>query len=267
MFRGLLNRGRAAQQQAARPAAVPLDRATPRLLTAGDFTAYTPLTGVLSKLATFEVPRGELFELDAARPFRMALKAGGEFEVTSDSSGDATIDLGSEGWELVRSTRPAPAFPTTAHPDVIVLKKADGTPVTIAGIDFATGEVEVAGLGNVATVDLIVYALVGNGEVKLRAVQPAGGVDVVSTELYNETLRALHETDQADGETAPRIMRGARARFPLGPKWLLQVEVQSTAPITLAAASRPVIELHGYRLPVSVSDPAAVNALIAQRLR
>lgn len=264
MFRNpLRRRAQAAPRRA--PAAVPLGVTTPRLLTADDFTAGTPILGVPSRLAVFETPRGEILELDTARPFRFGIKSRHEVTVTANSSGEGTIDLDALGVDMVRSTRPAPTLPSSAHPDVIVRTLA-GAAVTITALDFDANEIDVSGLTPSVDNDLVVYALPGNGEVKLRAVQPAG-VDESSVELFNDTLKALHETDQARGETAPRLMRGSRARYPLAPKWLLVIEVNSPLPLTLAPASVPLLQFHAYRHPVAVTDAAAVNQAVAGQLR
>lgn len=258
--------GRRTVQRAPAPAQA-VGAQTPLVLTAADFTQHQPILERLSRLATYEVPRGEMVELDTARPFRLGLKATADsFTGTSSAGGEATLDLlGDYGIELVQSTRPAPTLPSADNPNVVVRKVADDTKVVIKSINYATGEVVVQGLGNAQAYDLYAYALVGNGEVKIRAVQPAG-VDQVAVELYNETLRALHETDQASGLTAPRLGRGGNTRVPLGPKWLLAVEVVSSAAVTLDPRSEPLLQFHAYRVPVSVLDQGAINRGVAARL-
>lgn len=257
---------RPAPQRAPAPAQA-IGAQTPLLLTAADFTAHEPIPGRLSRLATYEVPRGEMIELDTARPFRLALKAlTPGYNGTSSAGGEATLSLGDVDVEMVQSTRPAPALPGTENPNVIVRNSSDDTKVSIKTIDYAAGQVTIQGLGNAQPYDVYVSALVGNGEVKIRAIQPAG-VDQASIELYNEALRALHETDQASGITAPRLGRGGEARVPLGPKWLLAIEVVSDAPLSIDPLTEPLIQFHAYRVPVAVRDQNLINRAVATRLR
>lgn len=257
---------RPAPQRAPAPAQA-IGAQTPLLLTAADFTAHEPIPGRLSRLATYEVPRGEMIELDTARPFRLALKAlTNGYTGTSSAGGEATLDLTGTDIELVQSARPAAALPAADNPSVVVRKTADDTKVTIKSIDYAAGEIVIQGLGNAQPYAVYVAGLPGNGEVKIRAIQPAG-VDQASIELYNETLRALHETDQASGITAPRLGRGGEARVPLGPKWLLAIEVDSDALLTIDPLTEPLIQFHAYRVPVAVRDQNLINRAVATRLR
>lgn len=264
MLRSLFGRSRAA---AARPAAPvqAIAPQTPRLLTAADFAPSTPNVGQLSRLAAFEVPRGEILELDTVRPFRLLIKAIAPVTVTTSETGTATIDLGALGFDLVQSARPAPTLPNVNSPNVIV-RNTGGAKVMISAINYTANTVGVSGLATEASVELVVYALTGNGEVKLRAIQPAG-VDQRSVELYNDTLSALHEVDQAYGETAPVLQRGLSPRVALAPKWLLAVEVDAPIPYTFVAASEPVLQIHGYRVPVNVTQSRELSDVVAARMR
>lgn len=263
MLRRLFGGGQPAAPQAARPAATAIGGETPLLLTAASFTALTPAAGRLSRVGVFEVPRGEAMALDAARPIRALLKSHVSITATASAGGELTLDLATAGISMAQSTRAAATLPSTNNPNVIVLKA--GVKQTIKTINYATGSVVVQGVTPSVPHTVDVYALAGNGEVRLRAIEPAGA-DQRVTELFNDTLAALHEVDQANGVTAPRLMRGGAARFPLGPKWLLTVEVDSPTVVTLAAASEPVLQLHAYRVPLSVADQRAVNAAVAGRL-
>lgn len=262
MFRGLFGRG-APQPAPRQAAATAIGGETPLLLTAASFAALTPVAGRLSRVGVYEVPRGEAIALDAARPLRALLKSHVQLTATATAGGEITLDLAAAGISMAESTRAAATLPSASNPNVVVTKA--GVKQTIKSVNYATGAVVVQGVTPSVSHTVDVYALAGNGELRLRAIEPAGA-DQRITELFNETLAALHETDQANGLTAPRLMRGGAARFPLGPKWLLSVEVDSPTLVTLAAESEPVLQLHAYRVPLSVANQAAVNAAVASRL-
>lgn len=259
-------RARAQARPRSAPPAKPLGPSAPRELRRGDFTAGNPIASSLSRLASYEVPRGDLFEVDAARPFRMAIKAGNAFTVTSDAAGEATLDFAAAGFDMIESHRAAPALPSTNNPNVVVID-AGGAKVTIKSINYATGSVVVQGLAaSTADIPLTGYALHGNGEIKIRAVNPSGS-DVQAVELYNDTFAALHEVDQSNGETAPRFERNQIGRYPLGPKWVLALEVDSNLEVSFDAAAENIVEIHGYRMPIEVLDSARLNRDIYSRLR
>lgn len=250
--------------------AIALEHRTPRNLVVGDFAAGSPVVGARSVLARHTVPRGDIFEVALERPIRAYLKALFTVTDTSDSGGDLTIDLGAEGLSIVRSTRPAATAPfTTGHPDVIVYATptAGGARAvrTVDAVDFDAGTIDVSGLGNAVEFDFEVFYLSGDGELRIRASQPSG-VDERTVELYNNTLAGLHETDQADGRTAPRIVRPGLTALPLGPKWTLSLEVDSPARFSWVADAGHEIRIQGHRIPVSAFDERQLSALIGQTL-
>lgn len=243
----------------------------PRLLDFSDFAEREQIVGVQSVLAAYVVPRGELFELDGVKPFRLALKARVTIEdEATDPVGGTILDLAATGVECVRSTRPAPALPSSRHPDVVVYAtpSAGGATVRASVSEYKAeaGTVSVALLTPSTNYDFTVYVLHGNGSLKIRAVQPSG-TDSRATELFNDSFRALHETDQANGITAPRLMRGRSGVFSLAPKWEVSLEVNTSVTIAWDADAEHLLEIHGNRLPVNVNDPAALNAAISGRLR
>ena len=250
--------------------AAPIGAKTPRTLTAQDLEAASQIVGTRSKLAIYRVPRGELLELDAVKPFRLQIKALHTAQITADSSGNATVDLANSGLELVRSARPAPAGATRDHPDVV----AYAVPVgggsrlkrTVASYNPANSTVGLSGLTAGTTYALDLYVTHGNGSFRLVAVKPSG-MDSREIELYNDTFRALHETDQASGVSAPRLMRGGQANFPLAPKWELALEVESDVFLAWTPEAENILRLPGYRLPVAVRDAAALNSTVSRRLR
>lgn len=250
--------------------AVALESRTPRNLTAVDFAAGAQVVGARSVLARHAVPRGDVFEVALNRPLRAYLKAYYTERATSSVGGLVTLDLGAAGLAMVRSTRPAPAAPfTTGHPDVIVYATPTGggprAVRTVAAVDFDAGEIDLSGLGNAVQFDFEVYYLSGDGELRIRASQPSG-VDERTVELYNDTLAALHETDQANGRTAPRIVRAGLNALPMGPKWTLNLEVDSTARFVWVPEAGHEIRIQGHRVPVSAFDERQLNALIGQTL-
>lgn len=250
------------------PAAVPAGAKVPFTLTASDFQGGSPLLSRQSVLASFKVPRGELYELSGVLPFRFGIKAKIEQQaVASSAGGEITVDLGAAGINAVRSTRPA-GGPRT-HPDVIFIAapSAGGAAIKrdIKSYDADANTVTAENLTASTNYDLTIYVLHGNGQVILRATQPSGS-DVRSIELFNSTFAALHETDQANGQTAPRLGRGAVQRYPLAPKWTVAVEVNSDVTMAWDDEAEHLLNLRGQRMPVSVVDPRTLNALVGGKL-
>ena len=250
--------------------AAPVAPKTPLTLRASDFQAQAQIVGARSKLAVYRVPRGEIVELDAVKPFRLQLKARHSTQITGDSSGNASINLGDQGIDFIRSARPAPGGPTREHPDVVVYAVPIGggtrSKRTITSYSAENGTVNVSQLSAGTTYQADVYFTPGEGAVRLVAVQPSG-VDAREVEIYNDTLRALHETNQASGLTAPRLMRGGAANYPLGPKWELAIEVDTGLTMAFESDAENIVLLPAYRLPVTVRDASRLNETVSRRLR
>ena len=248
--------------------AVPIAPAVPRKLRFEDFSAGAQVLNVLSQVLKFEVPRGELLELEGSRPFRLQLMAhlvGAS--VASSAGGEITIDFSAV--DLVQTPRPAPTLPAIGHPDVVVyaVPSAGGTraEATLKTVDYSGDSVVIQGLTPSTNYDYDAYGVFGLGQVSLRAIQPAGS-DSRAVELFNDTVLALHETDQAAGLTAPRLLRGARGRFPLGPKWQLSIEVNSPASVATVAESRSIANFRARRAAVAVRDARGLDASVQRRL-
>lgn len=256
--------------QARAMGAVPLERRSPRNLVWSDFAAGSQVVGARSVLARHVVPRGDIFEVALNRPLRAYLRALYTETATSDAGGLVTLNLGAAGLAMVRSTRAAPAAPfTTGHPDVIVYGTPTGggarTVRTVAAVDFDAGTIDVSGLTPSTSYDFEVYYLSGDGELRIRASQPSG-VDERTVELFNDTLASLHEVDQANGRTAPRITRPGLTALPLGPKWTLNLEIDSTARFVWTAEAGHELRVQGHHIPVAAFDEQQLNALIGQTL-
>jgi hypothetical protein len=250
--------------------ALALEQRTPRNLVWDDFTAGSQVVGARSVLACHTVPRGDIFEVAVNRPMRAYLRALYTVTAASSAGGLVTLDLGAASLAMIRSTRAAPTAPfTTGHPDVIVYAEETGGGTravrTVAAVDFDAGTIDLSGLTASTSFDFEVYYLSGDGELRIRASQPSG-VDERTVELFNDTLAALHETDQANGRTAPRIVRAGLNALPLGPKWTLNLEIDSSARFVWTAEAGHELRIQGHRIPVSAFDESQLNALIGQTL-
>lgn len=271
-FQKLMGGRKAAQPaQRAPDLATLIGPATPRDLLAADFSPGQQIVGSPSLLTAFVVPRGDVQQILVGRPFRAYLGARHAATVDTEAAETtATIDLGGAGLGLVRSTRAAPSFPTQLHPDVRAYKTVASvrTAINVASVNFATGEVGVAGLTAEASNLVEIYYLPSRGTVRFRAVQPSGS-DQHSVELFNSTLRALHETDQASGVTAPRINRPGLVGLALGPKWQFAIEVTTPDAIPWGATASELTQLviPSERAPVITGDERALNAALSAVLR
>lgn len=246
-------------QPDSRPA-IPISEATPQTLNAASFQSAQQVISRRSAVAKFRVPKGTIYELDGDMPFRLMVRARVDFDVPANSDGSYTVDIGDLGVDLVRSARPAPSGATTRHPDAKVL--LDGEVVAVEAFDADANTLTIT-VPDADAHSGVAYVLHGNGDIRLIATLPSG-VDVREIELYNDTFQALHETDQANGRTAPRLTPGKD--LPLGPQWELQLQVTSDAVIEWSAQAGHVIALRGYSAPVAVVSREALNQIIAGRL-
>lgn len=238
----------------------------PRDLLASDFAAGQQFANAPSAAAVFTVPRGDVHQVMTGRPLRMYLGVRHAVSITPAAAvTTGVVDLSTLGG-LVRSTRPAPGFPTQAHPDVRAT--VGGSAANVTAVDFAAGTVTVGGLTPEAANAVVVEFLPAVGTVQLRAEAPTG-LDVHTVELYNNTLRGLHETDQASGVTAPRINRPGLVGLAMGPKWRLVIEVTSPNLIPWGGSISPLtqLQLPGQRAPVVTGDERALSQVLAALLR
>lgn len=251
-------------------AVVPLSGKSPRTLTWTDFAAQAQVIGVRSIVAAHRVPRGDVAELTVDAPLRLYLRARWDTEGDTGAGTTLDLDLGAAGFTMVRSTRDAPAAPfTLGHPDFTVYVREEFTPnflpAEVTAVDFDAGTFTVSGLTLGTNYEVRAYYLPGDGALHIRAIQPSG-IDGRSVELYNATLRGLHETDQANGRTAPYIHRAGLSGLPLGPKWTLALEVDSPAPIPWTAEAGHEVALRGHRASVATLNERQLSAAVGGTL-
>lgn len=204
-----------------------LDTPRPFNLTASRFAAGDQLANRRSSAARFVVPARNMLSLVTGQPLRLRLKAHAEITQT-DAGASVVLDLAAAGLRIVASPAGAAAsLPSTDHPDVLVY--AAGVPVAVEAIDYDANTVTVTNpdAGNAVTYD--VYGTAQEGQVQLVAVAPAALDNRGEIVLYDSTLRALHEIDQSNGRTAPKIIRPGRSALGLGPKWAVSIVVDSPA--------------------------------------
>ena len=248
-------------------AIIPLQNSrTPFRLSSSQFKAGQQVLNRRSPVASYRVPRDTILELDGDAPARLAVRAAVPFTVENrdrTTENRPVIDLSSV--TPVRSTRPAPSNPSTAHPDVTVV--VDGQERQIVSYDAEAKTVEFidpAGSGATSEdITGVAYVAHADGDFRLVAVMPSG-VDVREIEVYADTFEALHTTDQADAESGLKLGRGEL--LPLGPEWELQLQVNSAASIEWSAAAKHLLDFRAYTVKVSILDRAKLNQIIAGRL-
>ena len=256
----------------ARSLADMLGPSAPRALVASDFAAGNHLPNVPSEVGAATIPRGDVHSLAVNVPIRAYLFARASLGVTTGiGETTAALDLGTLGLAMARSTRTAPSLPATGHPDVRAYTAPNGgstwTERSITAVDFDAGTLTIGGLTAETAYDVRVFFLPAAGAVRIRAVQPSG-IDERSIELYNDSLRGLHETDQAQADLAPRMKRAGLSSLPVGPKW--RIAIEATTPATFAwgdPLNPSEVRLPGNRAPVVVNDEAALNAALTAALR
>ena len=256
--------------------AVPVAVKRPRVLTASDFVAGRQVVGAPSRVASFTVPRGEVFQLNGVQPFRFHIK--GMVQQLEMNRGTGPVIMRATGSRPVRSERrhDGAGSDFTNHPDFVAWYKVAGSDESqwqqhpIQRADFSNPADPYFVLTQLPETeseayDYKLYYLIGEGDMRIVAAQPAG-TDTRNTVLYNDTFLSLHETNQAQGDTAPRFVQGGKNTYSLGPKWQLGIEATTGAVIEWDDKAQHVIAFPGHRLPVSVQNTGRLNAQVSGRL-
>lgn len=237
-------------------AVIPLQRTrTPRRITTADFRSGQQILERRSVVASYRIPRNTIVEVNGNEPARLQLRAAVPLNITS--SGRRTFDL--EEVTPVRTGRPAPANPSTAHPDIAVVIDGARAPIVSYDAEAKTVEVDVPDGATEGTA----HVTFADGDVRLVAVMPSG-LDTREIELYGNTLQALHETDQSASDSGVLIAPGRL--LPLGPQWELQIQVNSPFRVDFASVTGQLVELRAFTVSVSVQNRETLNSIIAGRL-
>lgn len=254
---------RAAMQRAA--PAIPAGRPATKQLTSDDFTSRVQVPNSMSSVAAYRVPRNSVLELRNNVPFRMRL-FGQLTGAIADTDATTAFDIDASALRPVRSPSPAPALPAVGHPDVRVYLSTDSgvnwTEATVNAVDFGTGVITIAKLASTAY-QYKAYVLPAVGTFQIVSEVPAG-VDSTTKVVYNDTLAALHEVNQAEGETAPRLMNPSGDNVSLAGNFALVLQVESAASIVWDAEAPHQVYFDAKIVQVIVRDRAALNKAVEQ---
>ncbi len=245
----------------------PLSNALRTTITANRLTPASQVLGILSSVAYFDGPLGHLMLFKGGENFRFYLKARAVFTNAGGFGiGLANLNLASQNLKMLRTPRPAGAFPLTYHPDLLVYGD-DGTGIlqelSIISADFQTGDLVVS--TQAIFYDIVVYFVPADGEFELRIVRPLGS-DVASAKLFGGALRSIHETDQTNARSAP-IFGSAGREYPLPPQFRLELAVRSNTQIVFDQYAQHEISLPMFDTPIRVLDAAQLNAQAELKLR
>ncbi|THF88469.1 hypothetical protein E7T09_04490 [Deinococcus sp. KSM4-11] len=247
---------------------LPLAQAMRLTLTPEKFTPGQQVLGILSTVAYFDGPLGHLLLFKGGENFRFFLKGRAEFVVPGGTAAGAyVVNLAGAGHSPIRTTRPAAAFPTTSHPDLLAYTSIDNKATwqlaSISAADFAAGTVTVTLPAN--TTHVVVYHTTGNGEFELRILRPLGS-DTSRAKLFGSALRSIHETDQSNTRSAPTF-GGEGREYPLPPQFRLELAARTTTPIVFDQYAQHELSLPVFDTPVRVLDAAQLNAQAELKLR
>lgn len=232
------------------------------------FAAQVQVPGRRSSIARYSVARQAIVALQAGAAFRMRLKgqATGSF---NSAAASVTIDLAAatEGLRIVPSPAGAAAtYPTTDHPDVIVYRDSDGSRMTIEAVDYDANTVTVTNPAASTAINWTAYGQLQQGGVQLVAVAPASLDNTGEVVLFDGTLRGLHEVNQSESRTAPRIRASANDLLPLGPQWRLDIVVDTPATVVFNDAADHEVQLQAQSARVD-GDLLAAGRHTAALLR
>lgn len=242
----------------------PQGNALKTALTADRLTPAAQVLGIMSAVAYYDGPLGHLMLFKGGDPFRFYIK--GRHQVNVPAAGAFNLDLKAAGYNPIQSPRPAAAFPTQNHPDILAYTSVDNgvtwVPAMVTAMNFATGVVTFTAP---AACLAAVYFTAGNGDFELRLVRPMGS-DVASAKLFDGALRSIHETDQSNSRSAPAF--GLQGReYPQPPQFRLELAVRSNTAIVWDRYAQHEISLPVFDTPVKVLDPARLNAEAEVKLR
>lgn len=230
-------------------------------LTASDFTPGAQLVNIMSPVAYFDVPVGHIIGLLGKKSFRAYIKGRKDLAGVTGETFDTNV-------RATRTQRPAGAFPTANHPDLVVWGRdvnSNGpwTKLEISWFDFSTGELV---LQNALTepTDLRVYYVISEGEFEIRAARPVGS-DGVTTKLFGAPFRAMHEVDQTNARSAPTF--GGKAIFSLPQNYRLTLEARTGALIDWSDMAEHELVISAVDQPVRVTDEQLLMVRAEEKLR
>lgn len=231
--------------------------ARPRITRFGDFEARSHVPGRLSTVAALRVARGTVFALALGRPFRLMVRGKFTTTTTNDAATDETFDLSA-------------AYPFVDPPrEAAVIAYVDGSRVAAGNVtvDADANTVTVPKTANTSE-SVVLYPALEAGSVQITAASPEGA-DAREIVLYQDTLAALHETDQAAGETAPTIERPGFENLPLGPRWELRIKVNTASgtDVVWEADAKHRARFAAAQAPVPPARERELARAIADRLR
>jgi len=258
-------------------------------LTAADFSPALggkTIPGVRSTLARYRVPHQGLLRLYADRPYGLYLSA---FHSPAALTQPATPDT---TYAITLPNLPAQSTRVQAAQQDVVVYVWDSTTAdvswtaTTVSVDYSTGlvtaNIPVAMQTAGDVLYWAAYYLGSVGGVNLGAQAPAG-TDRVVREVWSESVRAVHETDQATGKTALTLAGGHReSPYGLPEGWELLLELATTdtyywdaPPVTAIAGSpaAPVVPApaqflyyQGELVKLAIHDRAALNMMADRHL-
>jgi hypothetical protein len=234
------------------------------------------VVGQMSAVAYLDVPLGHLFVFRGGDNFRFYLKGAVEVGIAGGTpAGPLVIDLAAQGVRAVRTPRTAVDLPAAYvsgpgvafHPDFVALTSADGgttwLPAAVLAFDPVAQTVTVQRPGNATRVR--VYYVPGEGEFQLRAVR-AMGSDRTLANLYANSLRAVHETDQNNARSAPTFGSDGM-EYPLPPQFRLELAVRAASKILWDQYAQHELMLPMYDGQVQVTDAGTMAAQAEVKLR
>ncbi|GEM45310.1 hypothetical protein [Deinococcus cellulosilyticus] len=245
-----------------------LRKPSPKTLTITNFMQGRQTPDMLSAALILTVPLGEMLFIKGGQSPRFFLKAREEVEITMDADLTEVVNLGALGHDLIRTQRPfTGGFPTQSHPDVVAYTQEDGSDTwdkaNITAIDFAANTVTVAKTADVKKIRI--YFVPGGGEFEIRAKRPNGS-DSINMKLFDMGLKAMHETDQTNTRSAPKLGHEG-TNPPLPPQWELQIAVRSKSLIYADPEAEHELSLQAWSAPIEILNRSRMDAEAEVQLR
>lgn len=228
-----------------------------RQLTERDFVLQPNVPAALTEVGSVEVPYNEVWLFEPSKIVELFTTARYEDAGMIDPlNSPQTVIV---PWPIVDNSMLRPEDGGT----VIAYGRTAGGVVyrlPITAINYNTGEVTLDTSGGTAGDDLLLWALLGAGQLQVQARPPVGSTTVASV-LLSRRIRSLNISNPFSNEEAPRLDK--LAVLPAG----FRLSIWVNAPVVIDVADAPGAQndISSWKIPYRMAPRANFGADLERR--